>query len=263
MLRSTTAAALLALAPARAWTQAPALGASVVVSGVVQDSAARPISDVQVRVLGTPARAFSDTAGRYRVVAAGQGDSASLEYRRFGFRPETVTVALRGGLPNAVVTRDQVLWPVAQALAAVEVNEANGMASRYRRRVERILARYEASPARFITREEIERRRPAFITELLARRPAVLVTRRADGTGVVRLQQKNPYAAWQRGCRIQYFVDGVGPWFVEQMPRGLDAWGPDEIQTVEVYRWPEETPEEYRTPSAHCGVIALWTREGR
>ncbi len=236
-----------------------AVTGGMILTGLVSDTIGAPLADVQVHTLGAASRTATDARGRYRLALPQAATVESrLEFRRLGFRSETLTVVHAAGATGERVLPPVHLRPVPQALAGVEVRAAP---SRYRQRVAGIVERHAAQPDRFITRAELEALGGGRLTDLFRRRDWVRVVRGVQGRpDSVAFVQRSPGAAWQHGCRIQYFVDGRGPEFVEERVLGLNAWRPEEIQTIEFYRWPEETPEEYRTPSANCGVIALWTR---
>ena len=38
------------------------------------------------------------------------------------------------------------------------------------------------------------------------------------------------------------------------------AIAPDQIQAIEFYAGPAETPSEYQTLNSDCGVLVIWTR---
>ncbi|MEO8449643.1 MAG: hypothetical protein ABI647_07630, partial [Gemmatimonadota bacterium] len=58
-----------------------------------------------------------------------------------------------------------------------------------------------------------------------------------------------------RGCNPAYFMDGIpsDPAIVWLTPV-------HEIEGIEVYSGPSETPPELESAQARCGVIVIWTR---
>jgi hypothetical protein len=60
-------------------------------------------------------------------------------------------------------------------------------------------------------------------------------------------------------CAPAYFLDGRS-WVPG--PGGLDEFmRPEDIEAIEIYRGPAETPPQFMTSTdAHCGVIVIWTR---
>jgi outer membrane cobalamin receptor len=57
------------------------------------------------------------------------------------------------------------------------------------------------------------------------------------------------------------YVDGVqvqnsNP----NLSQSLDSFPLSQVQAVEVYRGPAETPEAYKQAWSACGVILLWTK---
>lgn len=107
-----TSAAILATSPAAAQGT---IGGRI--SGVVTDSAsARPVSDVQVVVVGTRLRAVTDNTGRYAFASVPSG-TRSVDARRIGFRPVIVSnIRVTDG---GAVTADIKIVAVALTLEAV------------------------------------------------------------------------------------------------------------------------------------------------
>ena len=109
------------------------------------------------------------------------------------------------------------------------------------------LRRLSSGNGRYYTRPEIEKRNPPTVGDLLRIVPGV----RVDCRGAYcRIQM----ARAPRNCQPAYFMDGipVDPTAVlMQPPRDLDG--------VEVYSGPSETPPELERMAA-CGAIAVWTR---
>lgn len=88
---------------------------TLVVRGVVRDSAGAPLSGVVVSVEGTPVRAITDPAGRYTVRVPGPRDEAAPVRLRFGLigyagREVEVGVAPDGPAVADVVMTREVLY---------------------------------------------------------------------------------------------------------------------------------------------------------
>src|SRR4051812_42619390 len=73
-------------------SSAAALAQQIRVSGTVSSSSGSPLPDVNVQVVGAPARATTGANGRYTLMASAD---ASLSFTHVGRRPVTVTIAGR------------------------------------------------------------------------------------------------------------------------------------------------------------------------
>ena len=115
------------------------------------------------------------------------------------------------------------------------------------RRFEDFDRRRAQGRGQFLTRGEIEARSPINLSDLLQTMRGI----RADCVGFTCRVETSRSA---HGCAPAYFVDG----------RMSTTFGPStpvkDIQGVEVYLGPSETPAEYLGPESGCGVIGIWTR---
>ena len=107
--------------------------------------------------------------------------------------------------------------------------------------------RRQEGRGRYYSRADIERRDPRTVGDLLRTVPGM----RVDCRGMV---CRAVVARSPRGCQPSYWMDGIPTdaavvWL--QPPRDLDG--------VEVYSGPSETPPELERNSS-CGAIVLWTR---
>ena len=64
----------------------------------------------------------------------------------------------------------------------------------------------------------------------------------------------------QQECNVNVYIDGAllrdGPGVINQMVFASD------VEAVEVYRGPAETPADFLSSNSRCGVIVIWTRRG-
>lgn len=111
--------------------------------------------------------------------------------------------------------------------------------------------RQSAGHGRFITREDIVRRNPMRIMDMIRFLPGV----RSDCRGFtcqIRLNQD------PTGCPPAIFMDDQHTNIAV-----LDNTPPMDIEGLEIYRGPAETPPELNNEIARCGgAIVLWTRRG-
>ena len=110
------------------------------------------------------------------------------------------------------------------------------------------LRRKQEGRGRYFTREDIERRSPNTVGDLLRTVPGMRIDCRGPVCRAVLAR------ASTRNCQPSYWMDGIPAdpsvvWL--QPPRDLDG--------VEVYSGPSETPPELERNSS-CGAIVLWTR---
>ena len=115
------------------------------------------------------------------------------------------------------------------------------------RRFEDFERRRADGRGQFLTRAEIESRSAINLSDLLQ-------TMRGIRTECVGFTCKVETSRAVHGCSPAYFVDG----------RMSTTFGPstpvNDIQGLEVYLGPSETPAEYLGPDSGCGVIGIWTR---
>ncbi len=210
------------------------------IAGVVYDSSGYALPSADVRIRGTKSQARTNDRGEYVLSAIPSGDLV-LEVRRFGFRPLDLELALAPGEAREVNIE---LTLIAMVLDTVEVEAFNDLVVRPLQVFEHRKAQY---PGVFYTREDIERRAPARASDLLRSAPGVRIVGRGLGGAVVVMGRSR--------CRPIYWIDG------RYIPAfELDQITPMEIQAIEVYRGPSETPPELNRFNAGCGVIAIWTR---
>lgn len=103
---------------------------------------------------------------------------------------------------------------------------------------------------RYITRADIERRKAASLMDVLRNVPGVRVLcPRNVHNCVLRLRRAT--------CGPAYFMDGQ-----PTDPSVLFLTLPSDVEGIEVYSGPSETPIELEGYRSGCGVIAIWTRVG-
>jgi hypothetical protein len=208
------------------------------IAGTVHDSTGFGLQSAEIRVRGSSARAQTNERGEYRLPSVPVGDII-MEVRRFGFQPIELELVTRDGEARTINVELLLLPPVLDTVETFAEIKVEPMAEFEARR-----KRYYGV---FYTRADIERRAPARPSDLLRSAPGV----RVMGSGMGGYQ----VLMGRSRCRPMYWVDGrVVPMFE------IDHLNTNEIQAVEVYRGPSETPPELNRMNAGCGVIAIWTR---
>ena len=210
--------------------------------GVIRSATTQvPLKSVSLEIEGTGHKSQSDSMGAYRIGQTLAGD-VRMHARAMGYEPLSLLVTIRTDVATLV---DFQLRPLTE-LAPVTVSETG-----LRRGDERLAEFYERKRGgfgKFITRDDIERRNASDTRELLRGIPGVKIigARVAMSSGM------------QQGCVVQYFVDGV---HVVQPPSDfLVQFRPKDLEGIEVYRGPAETPLAFSRGGAYCGTIVLWTR---
>ena len=273
-------AAALCLAPllvapvARAGAQAapppPAVGAAVLLGRVAADSAGTAVHGAEVTASGYGIR--TDADGRFTLaVPPGTHD---VVVRLPGRTPWRATRTLAAG---DTLRLDVVLPPLAQALDAVTVTRRSRAASARFVGFER---RRELGFGHFQGREELERRENSKMSDVLRGVPGLRFIYLPNGRGIA--VASNRFAGNLPGsrrrtdqCFMQLFVDGVkvfdssasergGPGLGAAVePPSINDFAISDIEGIEVYRGPGETPPEFGGTNAMCGTVAIWTRAGR
>ena len=266
-VRATLACGGLVLTPAMLAAQA-ALSGRVVLS-VDQ----RPLADASVALPTLGLLTRTDSLGRYRFPAVPSG-SHPLVVRAPGFQPDSGFVLL-GDQPT--VHRDVALRRIA-TLEEVRVAGARPIPAQMRGFEER-RARAEGH---FITRDELATDAHRQTGEIIAKlAPGVRLRRgssRAWATNgrttsgatcaMCKEQQVLDPADAAMGakpaCYMDVYLDGALVYNSAQ--RGgaplwdLNSMRPDQIEGVEVYTGPAQTPSQFNRTSGGCGVVLIWTR---
>jgi hypothetical protein len=117
--------------------------------------------------------------------------------------------------------------------------------------------------ARFMDREELERHANRDLKDVIRTFSGAQITP-ANYRAYLSSNRSQPPDALRRPprpCYAQVFVDGVQIYGQGQEPPDLNAFRMQELEAVEYYPGPSSTPVEFRTPTAQCGTLALWTRD--
>lgn len=221
------------------------------ISGVVVSEEGLPVPAALVRILWRDRSDVlrdrttrSDDGGAFRLDAIPAG-SYALTVRRIGFEPYDAPLTLaRGESWQLLVELTGV--PQELELAEVTTTKPGGKMSDFERR--RL-----GNTGAFITRAEIERRHPRAMSDLLRLVAGANLTGAEAGERGVRFRGVGSVT---RPCSPDFYVDGA------HVPNfGIDVIPPGDVEGIEVYRGPAETPAAFRAANTPCGVIAIWTRD--
>jgi hypothetical protein len=213
---------------------------------VIRASDRTPIAGAVLTLEGTELLVKSDKKGRFKFpkVAAGRYViRAEVE----GFPPATSTLMLAKGDrlevefqvgPNDAVTLPE-LSVSADAPPLSPLPEFNRRASSGR--------------GKFFTREMIEKRNANTLMDILRSVPGLHVAcPRTESICVLEMGRSG------NSCGPAYFQDGI-----PTSPTVLWTTPPSDVEALEVYVGPSQTPPEFESLRSGCGVIAIWTRMGR
>jgi hypothetical protein len=205
------------------------VAAQTILQGAVVDSAHKPVSLVVV----TAGRdsVLTDSLGRYRV-AVPRGDSAIVSFRRMGYAPREVVVALDPARTGDRILETVMLDPVPVALEPIEVVDLEPLMSR-QGILDFQIARLDGSRKYFFTAYDIERLRPPALTQLVWRVPTGHVNHR----GAVQFSVRGT-----EFCTATIVVDGR----------------PTHIPHLDLLMPPERVGGMYFDPGA-CRVV-VWTK---
>jgi hypothetical protein len=111
------------------------------------------------------------------------------------------------------------------------------------------LRRKEEGRGRYITRADLERRRAATLPDALRLVPGVRVECLGNQRCYIRLTRA------PRGCNPAFFMDGI-----PSDPAIAWLTPVHEVEGIEIYSGPADTPPELESQQARCGVVVVWTR---
>lgn len=247
------AAILLAL-PSLAGAQQPAVGG--VITGVVHDTASRPVPGADITVRPGDHRTRSDSAGRFIVTGLG-ADHYTVRARKIGYAPTTFDVSLsNAGRVDIKLVFDQRL-PMLDTITVVAGRTCSAFT------LEGFVCHRKAGGGVFLDYNEIDDKDAAYTADLFHDIKGFRTELRATRSGPQRYVAPSP--PWR--C-ISSLVDGrptSGATLIPEFPNDLIA--------IEVYTVPDSVPAEYQrytwpeggnfTKSGRCSVIVYWTVKAR
>jgi hypothetical protein len=232
--------------------------------GKVADSRGSAISGVEVRLVGSSARATTDESGLFKLKL--KAGTHRLSFRRVGFAPAADSVTMSD---DAVVERRFVMVENVMALDPVTVERPLSIAMR------RFEDRRKTQQGSFIDWTELKKDETKGLRSVLARRlPGVrFVSYRgalyaASSRGSSQMDRRTLIRAViadprsPAACYLQVFLDGSRLY----APDGYsDAINLSDFQTrdmeaVEFYSGTANTPSEFSSSYATCGTLVFWTR---
>jgi hypothetical protein len=229
---------------------------------VLIDSTQEPIVHAQITSPSLMKSVLTNEAGRFRVTDIPDGDHQFM-VRRMGYGPLDTTLTFDA---NATVMRRIFLSKVA-TLDTVEVTASA------------VLPSFEEHRAlglgKFITRAELENAEARRLSDVLAQVSGLQVTRGRTGAWVSTSRGPRSLSnvplldtadvlrgAVSGRCYARVVLDGAVVYHgrYQEPLFDINTMLPQQIEGIEYYASPSQTPLEYSTLNSHCGVLVIWTR---
>lgn len=199
----------------------------------------RPVEGARITLVGTAFATTTDPKGGFEFLGLGAG-RYTIRVAAIGFATVTTPLDLKAGQ-----TLDLEFNTEAEAVnlpeVTVEERATHGPMDWLRRKSE--------GRGRYIDRAEIERRQAATLPDVMRMVPGVRIECRGANQCLVRM------ARAPRGCNPAFFMDGI-----PSDPAIAYLTPIEEVEGVEVYSGPAQTPPELESYQARCGVVVIWTR---
>jgi hypothetical protein len=220
-----------------------------VISGIVMDSAAAPLANVQLSIDGSELVARTDGAGRFLMSGASAG-TQSILLRRLGFDPVSRRVDVRPGATTSITVR----------LGRIVLLEAMTSTSRRSTATPAIadaVRRHRTGIGFLLTEAEIAQR-PS-IRQLMSDIPGVTIGSSLSGGWKFQFKQMAGL------CDARVFLDGRE----SDMDVLRDVLSPETLGGIEVFSRASTAPiwtagpNTLTTPhprNEQCGVVLLWTK---
>jgi len=246
-------AGLLLGAPAGVVAQQPTSGGTI--TGIVRDSAQRPIAGADVLVRPGERRMRTDSTGRFTFTGLG-ADRYVVRARKLGYAPEEWDAKLSA---NGRVDITLVLSHTMPTLDTVRVR-ADGNCPQYS--LDGFVCHRRRGGGTFLDYTDIDDKEALYTADLFHDMKGFRVDVRPTRFGPIRVVAPNP--PW--GC-ITSLVDGRQAGGAMRIPEF-----PDDLIALEVYAKPDSVPKEYQrytwpngdiTRSGRCSVVVYWTRFAR
>ncbi|HYH82027.1 MAG TPA: carboxypeptidase regulatory-like domain-containing protein, partial [Longimicrobium sp.] len=258
---------------------APAVGG---LAGTVRGPDGRGVAGATVR-FGTLAPVTTDAQGRFRLRSLGRGEhEVTVAHASLGTRTVRLVIPADAG----EVELRAAGGPGSLAASVQRTVQLAGIQAQARRLGLDVVGFYERQHrgmGHFLTERDLQTAGRA--SDVLRRVPGVRVVRyrrkqEGGGEGGNRsgLDIDEEYRiASMRGyttgvgsggestlqyCYMDVYMDGVQVQFPDpERSQNIDAFLVRDMEGVEIYRGPAETPPEYRGRWTGCGVVLIWTRK--
>ena len=252
------------------WSAAP-LDAQASVGGTVRDeTSGLPLANAEVRIDALERLTRTDSIGRYLLDRLPAGRRV-ISARRIGYHPAAAIIELIAG---ETIASDIALVPapaLLDTLAVVEETSGIPDFDEHRR----------TGLGRFLTRAELAKVEQRRLGDVLgtfqgahvlrgignrawiasSRGPRTLRRRCSEREGASPAEGSNQAQRNNCACFVQVYLDDMplytGPGGI--VP-DINSFSPAEIEAIEFYTGPAQTPVKYSRLDSHCGVLVIHTR---
>lgn len=221
-------------------TPAPAQEGTGIIKGVFKvNRSGRPIEGARVVLVGTEFLVHTDHRGEFEFPALMPGRYL-VRVSAIGYSTVSSPIELKH---RQTVDMEVLTDAEAVNLPELRVEETanHGPVDWLRRKSE--------GRGRYVTRADLEKRQVATVPDALRMLPGVRIECRTSQVCFVRM------ARAPRGCNPSFFMDGI-----PSDPAIAYLTPVHEVEGIEVYSGPADTPPELESAQARCGVVVIWTR---
>lgn len=214
------------------------------IAATVIDSAANPLSDAIVELVGTSHRGTTDVNGRVFLFRVTPG-RYTISIRHLGYAELKSPLATSAGVFESLYT----LAAAPTNLQKVVVKASELKPDRYAgtTRFDAFYRRRSQGLGTFLTREMIDARRAQKSEDLLR-----MIT------GVrIRYRGSTPFVQFLRCDNVNIYIDGIRS---HDGFRDYAALSPLDIEAMEVYHGLATVPPEFSPEPNDCAAIVVWTR---
>ena len=224
------------------------------ITGVVRDTAGKPVPAANVSLHPGDRRTQSDSAGRFTIDGLGE-DSYTVRARKFGYRADSWDVKLsKSG-------RVEVKLALESSPALLDTVKVSASQPCPTHSIRAFLCRRQRGGGLFFDYNDIDDKEKTYVGELFSDVPDILVDFRINEHGPV-------YSLRSRrsGC-INAVVDGRPASMAYPIPETTGR-----LVALEIYTRPDSVPKELReflwpksgglTRTGRCTVIVYWTNRG-
>lgn len=250
-------------------SNAPSGVAQLTLRGIVSDSAGTPVPDAEVSSDRSTGSVRSDSLGRFRLAIDRPG-AVSVTVRRVGYLELNLVV------PAARNADDDVRFIMVRATTLDTTN-----VTATRNAISSFEEHRKVGLGQFLTREQIAPREQSRTTDLLRNLRGARVNIvgakgfLSTGRGPTKIGKScNKEFEGARDTDVQQIkCDCYAAVFLDNQPyyRGregevvpdLNLIAPTQIESIEYYAGPSQTPTEYARLNSQCGVLVIHTRRSR
>ncbi len=241
----------------------PLSGQAVLRGRVGADSTRRPIVGASLVISGLPSPVFSNALGRYEVLGIPAGRH-TLVVRAFGYAQLSTDLNVAAG---DTLDAEFLLTPDVTVLAPL-VTRAQPVTF-IPGKLEDFERRRQIGFGKFFDRKVLAAIEPASLERVIRTTPGVRIVSACNRSLAMTMRQGHGQGEDNRNicllnwfCPLAVYVDGALLWSpgMGELPPDMAPIMARQLEAVEVYRGPSETPIEYQATGSSCGVLLLWTR---